>query len=157
MSQKIDLNKLIEECTQLSQKRVCEIMSQEVLTVREDSNFLEFATNIELYDYLAFPVLDKDDELVGIISQTDLLKLILFHGISGARMVQAESFTGIPSVRAMMSTHPIVLAPDDTLGEAALLMFEHGIQSIPVVEHKRVIGIIGKRDIIAEVLKKIGL
>lgn len=157
MQKEIDLNELMEDCVKLSQKRVREIMSKDVLTIKEDSNFLEFATNIELYNYMAFPVVNEKDELVGIISQTDLLKLILFHGACGARMLKTESFFGIPSVQALMSPNPIVLSPDDTLGEATLLMFEHGIQSIPVTERKKVVGIVGKQDIISQVLNLMGL
>ena len=73
---------------------------------------------------------------------------MIFHGPSGGRLVETGSFTGIPSIRALMSTNPITLSPDDTINDAASLMFEYGIQSIPVVEKKKVIGIVSKRDIL---------
>jgi CBS domain-containing protein len=152
-----NLSEMMERCKSLGEKRVSEIMSRDVVCVREDSSFLEFITDIEMYNYMAFPVVNEKDEIVGIISQTDLLKLILFYGPTGTRILKDEFFTGIPSIRSVMSLHPITLKPDDRITEAASLIFEHGIASIPVVEGKKVVGIVGKYDIIVEVLKTAGL
>lgn len=153
----LDLNNLVEKCGELGKKKVKEIMSTDVITVREDSKFIEFVTDIEMYDYVAFPVLDEKDEIIGIVSQTDLLKLISFHRHMGPKMLTGDVFLGIPSIRAIMTTTPITLSPEDTIGEAVRLMCEYGIQSIPVVEGKRVIGMIVKKDIINQILKIIGL
>ncbi|MEW6607223.1 MAG: CBS domain-containing protein [bacterium] len=153
----VNLNELVEKCGGLGKRKVKEIMSKDVVTVKEDSNFLEFVTNVEMYDYVAFPVLDEKNEIIGIVSQTDLLKLILFHGLSGTRMLETEAFLGIPSIRAIMSTSPITLSPEDTINEAVSLMVEYGIQSIPVVEENQVIGMVVKKDIIEEILKILGL
>jgi len=157
MSNDIDLNELVERCGDLGKKKVKEVMSKDVVTVKENSKFIEFVTDIEMYDYVAFPVLDEKDELVGIVSQTDLLKLISFHEYSEAMMLATDGFLGIPSIRAIMSTKPITLSPDDTVGEAVQLMVKYNIQSIPIVEGKRVIGMMVKKDIIHQILRIMGL
>jgi len=156
MANEVNLAELVEKCGELGKKKVKEIMSKNVVTVKEDSNFLEFVTDIEMYDYVAFPVLDKENEIIGIISQTDLLKLVLFHSHAGVRMLE-ETFWGIPSIRAIMTTRPITLSPEDTIGEAAQLMVKYGIQSLPVVEEKQVVGMMVKKDIIHQILKIMGL
>lgn len=63
----------------------------------------------------------------------------------------------MPSIRSIMNLHPITLSPEDTVDEAAYLMFAHKIQSIPVVEDKRVVGMIGKIDIVGRILHMMGL
>ncbi|MEW6095126.1 MAG: CBS domain-containing protein [bacterium] len=157
MSNDVNLNELVERCGDLGKKKVKEVMSRDIVTVREDSKFIEFVTNIEMYDYVAFPVLDEKDELVGIVSQTDLLKLISFHRHSEAMMLATDAFLGIPSIRAIMTTRPITLSPDDTVGDAVQLMVKYGIQSIPIVEEKHVIGMMVKKDIIQQILSLMGL
>ena len=157
MSKRIDFYTIMEKCKDFGKKKIRDIMSHDVVTVKEDGQFLEFAADIEMYDYLSFPVIDEDNELVGIISQTDLLKLILFYGSTRNRLLVEKCFMGIPSIRSIMSLHPITLSPDDTVDEAAYLMFEHKIQSIPVVENKRVVGIVGKIDMIGRILNMMGL
>ncbi|MEK7812665.1 MAG: CBS domain-containing protein [Candidatus Desantisbacteria bacterium] len=157
MSKRIDFYTIMEKCKDFGKKKIRDIMSRDVITVKEDGQFLEFAADIEMYDYLSFPVIDEDNELVGIISQTDLLKLILFHGSTRNRLLVEKCFMGIPSIRSIMSLHPITLSPDDIVDEAAYLMFEHKIQSIPVVENKRVVGIVGKIDMIGRILSMMGL
>lgn len=156
MAKDVDLTELLEKCSDLGKKKVKEIMSKDVVTVKEDSNFLEFVTDIEMYDYVAFPVLDEENKLIGIVSQTDLLKLILFYSQAGVRMLE-EGFVGIPSIRSIMTTRPITLSPDDTIAEAAQLMVKYGIQSIPVVEEKQVTGMMVKKDIIHQILNIMGL
>lgn len=157
MANDINLNELVEKCGDLGKKKVKEVMSRDVITVKEDSPFIEFVTNIEMYDYVAFPVLDEKDEIIGIVSQTDLLKLISFHGQAGAKMLAAEAFLGIPSIRTIMTTRPITLSPNDTVEEAVHLMAEYGIQSIPIVEEKQVVGMMVKKDIIRQILNIMGL
>ncbi|HAW50383.1 TPA: hypothetical protein DCX16_05500 [bacterium] len=152
-----NLNELIEKCGKLGKKKVREIMSRNVVTIKEDSKFIEFVTNIEMYDYVAFPVVDEKDEIIGIVSQTDLLKLISFHRHYGTTMLTTDVFLGILSIRAIMTTKPITLSPDDTVADAVQLMVKYGIQNIPVVEEKRVVGMMVKKDIINQILSIIGL
>lgn len=156
MDKEVNLTELLEKCSDLGKKKVKEIMSENVVTVKEDSNFLEFVTDIEIYDYVAFPVLDEENNLIGIVSQTDLLKLILFYSHAGVRMLE-EAFVGPPSIRSIMTTRPITLSPDDTIAEAVQLMVKYSIQSIPVVEEKQVIGMMVKKDVIHQILNIMGL
>ena len=46
-----------------------------------------------------------------------------------------------------MTTDPIVIKPDQTVGEALVVMFERDIRHLPVVEEGELVGIISDRDI----------
>ena len=52
------------------------------------------------------------------------------------------------NVRELMTTAPITVQPDATLGEVAVLMKQEDCGSIPVVEDGRLVGIVTDRDIV---------
>lgn len=73
----------------------------------------------------------KKGEVVGMITRTDLLR-------------NREE----DQIALVMSRNPITVSPDSTLVEAAKLLLDHGIRRLPVVEDKKLIGIITIADII---------
>ena len=52
------------------------------------------------------------------------------------------------NVRELMTTAPVTVEPDATLGEVAVLMKQEDCGSIPVVEDGRLVGIVTDRDIV---------
>ncbi|ODS40225.1 hypothetical protein BEH94_07460 [Candidatus Altiarchaeales archaeon WOR_SM1_SCG] len=148
-------DEITEKFKSLGSVKVKEIMSTDIITLKEDDEFLDFIAQIKDKGYFGFPVVNKYNEIVGIITQSDLLKLILFHGSRAAKMIELESFTGISTVRSVMSTHPLTLEPEDTIDDAAAVMAEYGIQSIPVVEERTVVGIICKKDILNKIFENL--
>ena len=52
------------------------------------------------------------------------------------------------NVRELMTTAPVTVQPDATLGEVAVLMKQEDCGSIPVVEEGRLVGIVTDRDIV---------
>ncbi len=54
-----------------------------------------------------------------------------------------------------MSRDLVSLAPEDTLGEAAQKMAEHGVGSAVVLEHGRLIGILTERDLLRAMAERV--
>lgn len=79
--------------------------------------------------------------LVGVISDRDVLRL--FGTVDSLEPEYLESV----SVADLMSTDLITIAADATLGDAATLMVEHGINCLPVVANDQAIGILTSTDI----------
>ena len=50
-------------------------------------------------------------------------------------------------VKEIMTPKPITIEPDKGVYEALLLMYQHDIRRLPVIEEGRVVGIISDRDI----------
>jgi CBS domain-containing protein len=73
----------------------------------------------------------KKGEVVGMITRTDLLKN------------REEDQTAL-----LMSREPIVIGPDCSIVEASRLLVRHGIRRLPVVEDKKLVGIITTADIV---------
>jgi chloride channel protein, CIC family len=82
-----------------------------------------------------FPVVD-DGALVGIITQSDLLQ------------VQNGKFAKDGVLRQIMTTQPVTVAPSHSLSNVLYLLDRYKISRLPVVEGRRLIGIITRADII---------
>lgn len=50
------------------------------------------------------------------------------------------------TIEDRMTAGPMIIRPDQTVGEALVIMFERDIRHLPVLEHGRLIGIISDRD-----------
>jgi len=73
----------------------------------------------------------KKEELVGMITRSDILRN------------REEDQTAL-----LMTRNPITVTPDSTIEEASRLLLEHGIRRLPVVDGKKLVGIITVADIV---------
>ena len=78
---------------------------------------------------------DDSTRLVGILTSRDLLNAL------AARMHSSEA-----RVRQWMTADPIAVSAETTLQAAAILMTEHHIHHLPIVDEERPVGMVGLRD-----------
>lgn len=146
-----------------------DIMTSEVITVTPDTD-IATAVRILLDNRInGVPVVDGDGNLEGILCQSDLIVqqkdapippiLTILDGIiplSSSKKFEKELLKmAASSVRDAMVSDPVTVAPDTPLGEIAALMVEQHFHTIPVVEKGRVVGIIGKEDILKTISRPI--
>jgi CBS domain-containing protein len=86
-------------------------------------------------------------KLVGVVSERDLLRASLSN-LSGFDAGQRRAFLYGVEIARVMSTPPIVVAPDATVTEAARVMAERKIGCLPVVERGELLGIITETDVL---------
>jgi len=131
-----------------SNKRVRDVMSKEVVTLRQGDRLVTADDVMRLARIRHMPVLDDAQRLVGIVSQTDLFRgaVLEVHGYDPKAMRRAS--TGIAVADAM--TQPVAtIAPDATLEEAARLLLDRKIGCLVVVEDDaRVAGILTESDFV---------
>jgi len=127
---------------------VAEVMEKEVVTVTEDVKVGELKELFDKYDFNAFPVL-RDGALVGIVTKLDLLRTITTGGRDSLRDI-AKLWA--ENVGDMMRTAVITLWPDDTILKAADFMVEFKLRSIPVMDGRKLVGIVSRSDILPYVL-----
>ncbi len=84
----------------------------------------------------ALPVCNDKDELLGIISERDLLKECFQH----------SSAVGITKVQDVMTQHVIVGTPEDDLDYVTTVMKQNKIRHLPIVVAQKLEGIISMRD-----------
>ncbi len=112
-------------------KKVKDYMTRDVITVDPDMPIEEIKRIIKTTGHDGFPV-EKDDQIVGIITASDLL-------IKDLK----------PTVRGMMSDDIVIANEDLSINDAARVMFRMGISRLPVTNEKmKVLGIITNTDIL---------
>ena len=94
------------------------------------------------------PIL-REDALVGIVTLTDILEASSTSSVNANRLniFDPTYLLGTRPVEELMTPQPVTISPDGSVLEAADLMFQNDIGSLPVVESSNVIGIITETDI----------
>jgi CBS domain-containing protein len=133
--------------------RVRDVMSSPVVCVPPDMRLKEVADLLVTRAISAVPVVDHG-ELVGIVSEADLVPLELAD--PRAHFIPPADLPGhLPKVAAEAMTRAVIALPEDAdLAEAGRLMLERRIKSIPVVQGRRVVGIVAKRDLLAVLARR---
>jgi CBS domain-containing protein len=128
--------------------RVRDVMSSPVVTVAPDTHLKEVADLLVRHEVSAVPVVE-DGALVGIVSEADLVPLELAPDPRAHLALVREPPPGVPRVVAEVMTREVVALPEGAdAAEAGRLMLERRIKSIPVVQGRRVVGIVARRDLL---------
>ncbi len=136
---------------------VRDVMSTRPLWVSETTSFKEIAARLREHRVSAFPVLDADGKVTGVVSEADMLaKEALDSGPGGVRerlglVHRTERAKAAPVMAAELMTSPAVtVTPDDTVERAARLMRGRKVKRLPVVDAGgRLVGIISRTDVLA--------
>jgi CBS-domain-containing membrane protein len=133
---------------------VKDIMTTRVISVGKDTTFREMATALREYRISAFPVVDGDRKVIGIVSEADMLNkeaLIDESGVFGGilhRKDQAKA-RGI-TAGDLMTTAVVAVRPEDTVEHAAKLMYDRGVKRLPVTDESgHLVGIISRADVLS--------
>lgn len=86
----------------------------------------------------ALPVCDKNNAILGIVSERDLLKTCAI----GPRSIDDTR------VGDVMTREIVVAVPEDDLGYISSVMNQKGIRHLPVMSGKKLINMISMRDIV---------
>ncbi|HHU20733.1 MAG TPA: CBS domain-containing protein [Bacilli bacterium] len=114
-------------------------MSADLTVLKPNDTIREAASLMEKEDIGAIPICEKDNDLIGIVTDRDLV-------IRG----YAKGMTPNDLVEHCM-TEDIVTCREDTLvSEVGELMSEHQIRRIPVVKDNRLIGMVSLGDLVTE-------
>jgi CBS domain-containing protein len=128
--------------------RVREVMSSPVVTVPPDMRLKEVADLLVRHRIGAVPVVEGG-ELVGIVSEADLVPLQLAPDPRARLGPLPEPAADLPRTAADAMTQEVVALPADAdVAEAARLMLERRIKSIPIVRGRQVVGIVARRDLL---------
>ena len=123
---------------------VASLMSGSPVVVSEDDAIAGVAELLAGYEITGLPVVDSADRLIGVISQTDLVRL------RGSRL----SWTGWHGllVRDLMTRPARTIAGTAPLDEAARQMTDERVHRLVVVDDRQTpIGVISESDIVREI------
>lgn len=129
--------------------RAKDIMSAPVVTVRPETRVKDVAALLIEREIGAVPVVNDDEELVGIVSEADLVRL---EEIPDPRMqiTDVPHFAaGAPRTAAeVMTAEVIALSERAGVAEVARVMVERAIKHVPIVTNGRLVGIVARRDVL---------
>ena len=117
--------------------KVSEVMTTEVETVQMNSTLEEAASIMKVENVWAIPVVDEDDDLVGIITDRDIV----------VRCVAEGKDPSDTSVEEVLSHELETIEPDVDVEEAARLMADKQIRRLPVCEDGELVGMISIGDL----------
>jgi len=124
---------------------VSDWMTRKVFIIAPDSSVSDAVKLMKEKKIKHIPVV-KDERLKGIISDRDIREFMPSKATS-LDVYELHYLLATTKVKEMMKTKVFTITADSPVEEAAMLMFDYNIGSLPVVEDGKVVGIISDRDI----------
>ena len=139
--------------------RAVDVMVRDVVTVRPDTDVADAIKLLAEHDVSALPVLDDAGNLVGMLSEADLIHRVEI-GTEKRRPWWQEALTGASTLAAdfakshgkkvgeVMASGIISVAEDTSLSEIAALLERKRIKRVPVVKDGKLVGIVSRSNLI---------
>lgn len=121
----------------LTAKDILKDKGHAVWSVKPTNTVLEALGVMAEHDIGAVLVIDGD-RLVGVLSERDYARKVVLAGRSSK-----ES-----QVKEVMTAHVVCVAPERSVDECMALMTNKRLRHLPVLDHKRVIGIVSIGDLV---------
>ena len=139
-----------------------DVMTRDVISVTPKTGVTDIARLLLEKRFNGVPVVNQNGDLVGVISQSDLIAeqkklpipsvfaiLDAFIPIYPPSKIAKE----VQKIAAMnaseaMTANPVTVSPEAGIDEIASIMVNKSIYTIPVLEGGKLVGIIGKEDIL---------
>jgi CBS-domain-containing membrane protein len=137
--------------------KVRDVMTGEVVAVRREVSFKEMAARLRQYRVSAFPVIDENRRVIGVVSEADLLAK---EALAGEHAGVPAALTGILHHKDYkkaegltagdLMTHPAVtVRAEDAVEHAARLMYTLQVKRLPVVDAGGyLVGIVSRADLL---------
>jgi CBS domain-containing protein len=138
----------IREITIQPRLTVRDVMSQRVYRVSPDAPVREALELIAAHRLRAVPVVGEDREVLGIVSDRDLLRFLLPGVMKTGEGQSAGSSLRETKVREVMSRSIICVSEDQALAEVASLMVAKDLERLPVTSEGKLTGFLTRGDII---------
>ena len=127
-------------------KKVSEAMTPGVQSVTLTQSLADAAEIMNQNDVGSLPVVDDDRRLVGILADRDIVLRAV------AERVDPQSV----KVGDVASRDLVTVEPEQDLDEALLLMAQHQVRRLPVVEQDRLVGMLAQADAAIDAKEKVG-
>jgi CBS domain-containing protein len=132
---------------------VKDVMTTRVIWVKRDATFREMAVALRENRISAFPVIDDDGKVVGVVSEADMLtkQALADPGVLGGLLHHKDQAKARGVTAGDLMSAPVVtVAPEDTVEHAARLMYTHKVKRLPVTDaNGHLAGIISRADVLA--------
>jgi CBS domain-containing protein len=122
-------------------QQLLEAKRYSVVSVSPDDTVLD-ALKVMAEKEIGAVIVIEDGHLIGIFSERDYARKVVLQG-------KASKDT---PVREIMTEKVVCVSPDQTIEDCMGLMTDKRIRHLPVLEHKKVIGVVSIGDVVKEML-----
>ena len=127
----------------MSDKKARDVMSTDCTCIGENETLLEAAKRLAEMDVGALPICGEDDRLKGMLTDRDIVVKALAQGKDPGSVRAGELGAG--------DAKTVTIGADDSIDEALRTMIDHKVRRLPVIDGKRMVGIISQADIATNV------
>lgn len=120
-----------EEEKGLFVRKVSEIASGSITVVEASTSIQETARQMRVVHRSSTAVVQRNGEIIGIISDRDMTRRVVAEGLDIQRPVSD-----------VMTPAPITVSPDALVMHAASLMMQHNVRGLPIVKNQQVTGLL---------------
>ena len=128
----------------MTEGTVSKIMATDVVALDRNASLGSAKDIMDQRRLRHFPVVENGN-VVGVVSQRDLFRASL-ASMLGYEERTKKAFLDNLSIKGIMSDPPITVTADTGISEAARLMVEKKVGCLPVVDGKRLIGLVTETD-----------
>jgi len=125
-------------------KNVQQVMTAQPKCVRRTTTVRSAAELMQGEDVGSLPVVEEGGALVGIVTDRDIV----------VRAVAAGGDVDTITVGEILTEHPVLVFPDDSLDHAMDLMAKYQIRRLPVVYDSQLVGMLAQADVAQEAKDK---
>ncbi len=160
----------------MSKLKVRDLMTTQVVTLKPDDTVKKAVIKFALDNVSGAPVVDNRNHLMGILSENDILGLILDYqdkleednpddvmlnypmdsAMEDGKLKSISDEISNMVISDIMKRTVLTTSPDTTIMEVLRAMIEMKVNRLPVVEKGVLVGIISRGDIIFALYKKKG-
>lgn len=125
--------------------KIRDLMTTPVYSLRETDTLQNARVLMEKKRIRHVPITGADNRFLGLITNRDVLANTVSHLANIDPATQDEIDAGIP-LQEIMRTDVHTLTPDQTVREAAHILYHHKYGCLPVVEDGKLVGIVTEAD-----------
>lgn len=142
-------------------KKVSDIMAFPVITVSEDETLRDVAKKILDNNVGGLPVVNKDNKLIGFLSETDFTAQqntipfsrnhapkLFGRWLSKNEIEKMYREAKTIKVKDIMTTPPIYVEEDESISGLIEKIMKYDIHRVPIVKDEKLVGIVSRRDLI---------
>src|SRR5215217_4267208 len=120
-------------------KTARDVMTRNAECVGENETVLDAARKLAQLEVGALPICGEDDRLKGMLTDRDIVVKVLAKGKDPSGTTAGELGQG--------DGQTVTIGADDSIDEALRTMSEHKVRRIPVIDGKRLVGIVAQADV----------
>jgi len=133
---------------------ISEIMTKSVITLNRNDDLETAERLFKSHNIRHIPVVDGS-KIIGMLSYTDLLRISFADAVNEEDNTVESLVYNMFTIEQVMAKKLVSVPPTATIKEVAQLLSEREFHALPVLQDKKLVGIVTTTDLIKFMLKSV--